>query len=157
MDKQTTCPMPDENPPAEEIAEILQNTKTIAIVGLSDNPEKDSNRVARYLIEHGYEVIPVNPLKKEILGKKSYPDLTSIPEKVDVVDIFRPVEAIPSIVEEAIKVGAKVVWMQLGLSHPEAAQKARNAGLKAVQSKCIKIEHSKIYHKEAGMTFNLME
>lgn len=151
----TTCPMPDANPADAEITEILQAAKTIAVVGLSDNPEKDSNRVARYLIEKGYHVIPVNPGKKEILERTCYPDLSSVPEKIDVVDIFRPVEAIPPVVDEAIKVGAKVIWMQLGLAHPESAQKARAAGLKVVQGKCIKVEHSKLFGGGAGITFNL--
>ncbi len=125
------------------------------MVGLSDNPEKDSNRVAKYLIEKGYDVIPVNPSKKEILGRTSYPDLPSVPVKIDVVDIFRPVEAIPPIVDAAIAVGAKVVWMQLGLAHPESAQKARMAGLKVIQGKCIKIEHSKIFGEEVGISFTI--
>jgi predicted CoA-binding protein len=155
MESHTTCPMPDANPVSEEIADILKNARTIAVVGLSDNPEKDSNRVATYLIEKGYDVIPVNPSKKEILGRTSYPDIASVPVKIDVVDIFRPVEAIPPIVDAAIAVGAKVVWMQLGLAHPESAQKARMAGLKVIQSKCIKIEHSKIFGGDVGISFNL--
>ncbi len=155
MDQHTTCPMPDSNPATQEITEILQNSHTIAVVGLSDNSEKDSNRVARYLIEKGYNVIPVNPHKQEILGRTCYPDLTSIPEKIDVVDIFRPVEAIPPIVDEAIRVGAKVVWMQQGLAHPDSAKKARKAGLKVIQSKCIKVEHSKIFSGSAGISFNI--
>jgi uncharacterized protein len=130
--------------PDNEIKEILLNNKTIAIVGLSDNPEKDSNKVGKYLKENGYKIIPVNPGRDEILGEKSYPDLASIPEKVDIVDIFRSVDAIPGIVDEAIKIKAKVVWMQLGLAHKESANKAQNAGLKVVQSKCLKMEHSRL-------------
>ncbi len=155
MEKHNTCPMPDSNPATEDIKELLKSVRTIAVVGLSDNPEKDSYRVARYLIEKGYNVIPVNPGKKEILGRTCYPDLSSIPEKIDIVDIFRPVEAIPPIVDEAINVGAKVIWMQKGLAHPESAEKARNAGLKVIQSTCIKMEHSKIFGGDAGITFNL--
>ncbi len=155
MNEHNTCPMPDSNPVTEDIKELLKNARTIAVVGLSDNPEKDSYRIAQYLIEKGYNVIPVNPGKKEILGRTCYPNLSSIPEKIDVVDIFRPVESIPPIVDEAIQVGAKAVWMQLGLAHPEAAEKARNAGIEVIQSKCIKVEHSKIFGGDAGITFNL--
>ncbi len=139
-----SCEVPGFNPLDDEIKEILLENKTIAIVGLSDNPERDSNKVGKYLKEHGYKIIPVNPGKKEILGEKSYPDLASIPEKVDIVDIFRSVEAIPGIVDEAIKIKAKVVWMQLGLAHNESAKKAQKAGLKVVQSKCLKVEHTKL-------------
>lgn len=155
MEEHATCPMPDSNPETEEIREMLQNSRNIAIVGLSDNPEKDSNRIARYLVEKGFNVIPVNPGKPEILGRKCYPDLSSIPEKIDIVDIFRPVEIIPSIVDEAIRIGAKAVWMQLGLAHPESAEKARKAGLKVIQSKCIKVEHSNIFGGDTGISFNI--
>ena len=139
-----SCEMPDHNPPSEEIQEILKTSKTIAVVGLSDKPDRDSFRVGSYLKEKGYRVIPVNPARNEILGEKSYPDLSSVPEKIDVVDIFRAVEAIPGIIDEAIKVGAGTVWMQLGLAHRESAEKARKAGLKVVQARCIKIEHSRM-------------
>jgi predicted CoA-binding protein len=144
MTEKQSCEIPDSNPPGNEIKEILENSKTIAVVGLSDNPERDSYRVGKYMKDHGYTVIPVNPVKTEILGEKSYPDLSSIPSRVDIVDIFRNIEAIPGIVEEAIKIRAKVVWMQLGLAHNESARKAREAGLAVVQSKCLKIEHAKL-------------
>jgi uncharacterized protein len=101
--------------------------------------------VGEYLKKKGYRIIPVNPAKDKILGEKSYPDLSSIPEKVDIVDIFRAVEAIPGIVDEAIKIGAGAVWMQLGLAHNESAEKARGAGLFVVQSKCMKKEHSRLF------------
>jgi predicted CoA-binding protein len=130
MTEKQSCEIPDSNPPGNEIKEILENSKTIAVVGLSDNPERDSYRVGKYMKDHGYTVIPVNPVKTEILGEKSYPDLSSIPSRVDIVDIFRNIEAIPGIVEEAIKIRAKVVWMQLSLAHNE--------------SKCLKIEHAKL-------------
>lgn len=142
MNDKYNCEMPDHNPQSEEIQEILKTSKTIAVVGLSDKPDRDSFRVASYLKEKGYRIIPVNPARAEILGEKSYPDLSSVPEKIDVVDIFRAVDAIPGIVDEAIKVGAGTVWMQLGLAHGESAEKARKAGLKVVQSRCMKIEHS---------------
>jgi len=139
-----TCELPESNPLDDEIKEILGNSKTIAIVGLSDKPERDSYRVAEYLKGNGYTVIPVNPAKTEILGETAYPDLASIPIPVDIVDIFRNVDAIPGIVDEAIAVKAKVVWMQLGLASNASAQKAKEAGLQAVQSKCLKIEHQKM-------------
>lgn len=145
MQDKTTCEMPDTNPSNPEIREIIDGMKTIAIVGLSDNPGRDSNMVGAYLKENGYRIIPVNPNKKEILGEKSYPDLASVPGKIDVVDIFRTVDAIPRIVDEAIAIKAGTVWMQLGLAHKESADKARLAGLKVVQSKCIKVEHSRIH------------
>ncbi len=147
MDDKTRCEMPDANPPDAEIQEILNAMKNIAIVGLSDNPERDSNDVGAYLKKNGYRIIPVNPNHKEILGEKSHPDLASVPEKIDVVDIFRTVDAIPKIVDEAIAVGAGTVWMQLGLAHHESAEKARGAGLKVVQSKCVKIEHMRMQGK----------
>lgn len=139
------CEVPEFNPGADEIKEILSKYKTVAVVGLSDNPERDSYRVAKYLIEHGYRVVPVNPGRDTILGLKSYPDLKSIPFPVEIVDIFRKPEAIPPIVDDAIAIGAKVVWMQLGLAHNESAKKARDAGLQVVQNKCMKIEHSRYF------------
>jgi len=114
------------------------------MVGLSDNAERPSYRVASYLKEQGYRIIPVNPRVEEVLGEVSYPDLTSVPEPVDVVDIFRRSEDVPPIVEEAIKVGAKVVWMQEGIVNEEAAERARRAGLQVVMDKCMLKEHSKL-------------
>ena len=144
MTEKQSCELPESNPLDEEIRKILENSKTIAVVGLSDKPGRDSYRVARYLKENGYKIVPVNPTKPAILGEKSYPDLASIPIQIDIVDIFRNIDAIPGIVEEAIKIRAKVVWMQLGLAHNESARKATAAGLTAVQSKCLKIEHEKL-------------
>lgn len=144
MEEQPSCELPETNPLEGEIKDILEKYKIVAVVGLSDKPERDSYQVAEYLKSHGYTIIPVNPTKTEILGEKSYPDLSSIPGPVDIVDIFRKVDAIPGIVDEAIKIKAKVVWMQLGLAHNKSAQKARDAGIAAVQSKCIKVEHAKL-------------
>lgn len=121
--------------------EILKSSRVVAVVGLSDNPERPSNRVARYLKAQGYKVIPVNPAVKEVLGEVAYPDLISIPEPVDVVDIFRKSEDVPPIVEEAIKIGAKAVWMQEGVISEVAAQQAREAGLKVVMDRCMLKEH----------------
>jgi uncharacterized protein len=125
--------------------DILRNSKTIAIVGCSSNPERASNHVAGYLKEKGYRVIPVNPAEKEVLGEVCYPDLSSVPGKVDVVDIFRKSEDVPPIVNDAIKIGAKAVWMQEGVSSPEAAKEAMKAGLKVVMNKCMLKEHSRLF------------
>lgn len=125
-------------------AALLKQANTVAVVGISDKEERDSHKVAKYLKTHGYKVIPVNPKLKEVLGEPCYPDLKSVPEHIDVVDIFRSIDAIPAIVDEAIAVGADSVWMQLGLIHHEAAEKARKAGLAVVMNKCMKIEHSRL-------------
>ena len=138
------CRLPEKSANEDEITAILRQAKTVAVVGISDNEARDSHKVAKYLKEHGYRMIPVNPKCREVLGETCYPGLTDVPEHIDVVDIFRNLEAIPGIVDEAIAVKADVVWMQLGLSHDVAAQKARTAGLQVVMNHCIKIEHSKI-------------
>jgi predicted CoA-binding protein len=126
----------------EEIKTILENARVVAVVGLSPKPERPSYRVAQYLKDHGYRIVPVNPGQKEILGEKCYPRLADVPFPVDVVDIFRNVEAIPAIVDEAIAKGAKVVWMQQGLVEPASAEKARKAGLQVVMDRCMKIDHA---------------
>jgi uncharacterized protein len=126
----------------EEIAEIVKTYRVVAVVGLSGNPDRPSHQVARYLQQHGYRIIPVNPAVTEILGEKCYPSLKDIPFPVEVVDIFRQVEAIPAIVAEAVEVGAQVVWMQLGLREPESARKARAAGVRVVMDRCLKVEHA---------------
>ena len=123
---------------------ILKQSHVVAVVGLSPNPERTSHRVASYLKEQGYKIVPVNPAAREILGETSYPDLASIPGPVDVVDIFRSPDEVPAIVEEAIKIGAKAVWMQEGVVHKEAAARAREAGLMVVMDKCMFKEHQKM-------------
>ena len=128
-------------------AKILNEYRTVAVVGASPNPERASYQVASYLDRHGYHVIPVNPQAKEILGKTSYPDLSSIPEPVAVVDIFRNPKDIMPIVEEAIKVGAKVVWLQEGVINEAAAARARDAGLLVVMDKCMRKEHRRLTQK----------
>jgi len=138
------CEVPEYNLPDEEVVELLKSAKTVAVVGISHKEDRDSYKVAKYLKEHGYKIIPVNPKYKEVLGEPCYPDLKSVPEKIDVVDIFRNIDAIPGIVDEAIAVGAGAVWMQLGLAHNESAEKARQAGLKVVMNKCMKIEHHRL-------------
>ena len=127
----------------DTIREILGNARTIAIVGLSADRQKASYFVATYLKREGYRVIPVNPRGGTILGETVYPDLTSIPEKVDVVDVFRPAAELPDIVEQAIAIGAKAVWTQLKIINFEAAEKARAAGISVVMDKCVKMEHGR--------------
>ena len=121
--------------------EILKSSRVVAMVGASDNVDRPSNQVFRYLRANGYKVIPVNPVLKELMGEKAYSDLISIPEEVDVVDIFRKAEDVPAIVEEAIKIGARVVWMQEDIVNEAAAQHAREAGLKVVMNKCMRKQH----------------
>jgi predicted CoA-binding protein len=130
---------------AADRLEILERYRRIAMVGLSSNQFRPSHYAAMYLLAEGYEVIPVNPREKEILGQTCYPSLTAIPGGVEVVDIFREPSAVPAIVEEAIAVRAKVVWMQLGVIHEEAAQKAAAAGLEVVMDRCMKIEHARFF------------
>jgi predicted CoA-binding protein len=134
--------MSEHSASPEEIKAILKNYRVVAVVGLSPKPARASHQVAQYLKGHGYRIVPVNPGQKEILGEKCYPRLADIPFAVEVVDIFRNVEAIPAIVDEAIAVGAKVVWMQQGLAEPVSARKAREAGLKVVMDRCMKIDHA---------------
>ena len=147
------CEMPEYNPPSQGIRAILEKYETVAIVGLSPKPERDSHKVAKYLKENRYRIVPVNPGQKEILGEKAYPNLKAIPFPIDVVDIFRRPGAIPPVVDDAIEIGAKVVWMQLGIAHNQAAEKARNAGLEVVMSKCIKIEHMNMLKVVHGKLF----
>lgn len=130
---------------AEE--EILNSSRVVAVVGLSAKPDRPSYKVASYLKEQGYKIIPVNPTEKEILGEPCCPDLASIPESVDVVDIFRRPDEVLPIVEEAIRIGAKVVWMQEGVVNEEAAARARKAGLMVVMDKCMRKEHRKLKRK----------
>ncbi len=124
---------------------ILRENRTIAMVGLSSNPFRPSHFAAIYMLSEGYNVIPVNPREQEILGRRCYSSLRDIPEKVDMVDIFRDPGAVPPIVEEAIAIGAKVIWMQLGVINELAAQRARAAGLEVVMDACVKIEHARFF------------
>jgi hypothetical protein len=126
------------------IPEILKNSRTIAVVGLSGSPMRVSNGVSAYMQRSGYRIIPVNPQETEVLGEKSYPRLEDVPEKIDIVNVFRRPEFTPEIVESAIKVGAKVVWMQEGVVNEAAAARAREAGLEVVMDKCILKEHRKM-------------
>ena len=124
---------------------ILREYRTIAMVGLSSNPFRPSHFAAIYMIAEGYNVIPVNPREQAVLGRRCYPSLRDIPEPVEIVDIFREPSAVPPIVEDAIAIGAKVVWMQLGVIHEAAARRAREAGLEVVMDACVKIEHARFF------------
>jgi hypothetical protein len=126
------------------VAERLRGAKTIAVVGLSGRRFRPSHGVAEYLQRAGYRVIPVNPHETEVLGEEAYPDLASVPLPVDIVDIFRRSEHVPEIVEEAIRIGAKMVWMQEGVIHEDAAQAALAAGLEVVMDRCILKEHRRL-------------
>jgi predicted CoA-binding protein len=125
-------------------SEILRKYKTIAVVGLSNNPMRPSHGVSEYMQHQGYRIIPVNPGHSQILGEKTYRTLEDIPEPVEIVNIFRRSEMIPPIVDSAIAIGAKVVWMQEGIEHEEAAEKARAAGLEVVMNTCILKEHRRM-------------
>jgi len=131
----------------QEIKETLSNSKTVAVVGISPREDRPSYVVASYLKSKGYRIIPVRPDGEEILGEKVYHQLMEIPEEieVDVVDIFRRSEDVPPIVEEAIRRGAKVIWMQEGVIHPEAGAKAEKAGLKVVMDRCMKKEYERLF------------
>ncbi len=129
---------------------ILAENRTIAMVGLSSKWFRPSYFASKYLLDHGYRVIPVNPNETEILGQRCYPSVTAIPEPVDVVDIFRKPDDVPPIVDEAIDKGARVVWMQIGVIHEQAADKARAAGLEVVMDRCMKIEYARIF---GGLNF----
>jgi predicted CoA-binding protein len=133
-------PAPAAGDPASE---ILKNSKTIAVIGLSGRRHRPSYGVAEYLQSAGYRVIPVNPGEKEVLGEKSYARLEDIPEHVDIVDVFRRSEFLPEIVESAIRIGARGVWMQEGVINPQAAERARSAGLFVIMNACILKEHIK--------------
>jgi uncharacterized protein len=126
---------------AEQITKLLDEAKNIAVVGLSDSPLRPSYGVAAYLQMHGYRIIPVNPEIESALGEKAYPSLSDVPEKIDLVDIFRRSEHVPPVVEEAIKLKVPAVWMQETVVHEEAARKAREHGMTVVMDKCILKEH----------------
>jgi predicted CoA-binding protein len=127
-----------------QIRDILEHAHTIAMVGASDKPDRDSYQVMAYLIANGYRVIPVNPTVETIQGERSYPTLAAIPVKVDIVDVFRRSDAVPPVVDEAIAIGAPVVWMQLGVVNEGAAQTARAAGMAVVMDRCMKVEHRRL-------------
>ena len=140
-----SCEVPMVNASGAEIAHMLQAARTIAIVGLSDKPDRASFRFAKYLQHNGYRIVPVNPNVMEVLGEPAVARLREVKIPVDVVDIFRKPEFVPEIVEDAIAIGAKAVWIQEGIVHNGAAQRARRAGLQVVMNKCMMKEHSRIF------------
>ena len=130
---------------SDKLRRILKGSRTIAVVGLSAQWHRPSHFAAKYMQEHGYRVIPVNPGYAEILGEKCYKRLADIPERVDVVDCFRKAAEIPALAEEAIAIGAKVLWMQLGVENAAARARAEAAGLEVVENRCVKIEHGRFF------------
>ena len=139
---------------ALERLQIIQNHSSVALVGVSANPLRSSNFVASYLVRTSFRTYPVNPAYDQVLGEKAYATLSDLPEVPDIVNVFRRREALPDVVDEAIEVGAKVVWFQLGLRHDEAARKAIDAGLTVVQDRCLKIEHARFSGKLHLAGFN---
>ena len=129
----------------EQLRRILKNSPTVAIVGLSADWMRPSYFAAKYLQEHGYRVIPVNPKYQEILGERCYPDLRSIPEAVDVVDVFRKSADCLAIAQDAIAIGARTLWLQIGVVNPEAAALAEQAGLEVIMDRCMKIEYARLF------------
>lgn len=129
-----------------ELREVLASARTIAVVGLSDKPERDSNEVARYLQTQGYRIVPVNPMLTEVLGERAYPSLSAIPPEVavDIVDVFRRSDQVAPVVDEAIAKGIKVVWMQLGVQNAEATAKARGVGMTVFEDLCIMVQHRRL-------------
>lgn len=148
----TILAVPDAT--ALERLQVIQNHQSVALVGVSANPIRSSNFVASYLIRTPFRVYMVNPAYDEVLGIPSYPSLSDLPEVPDIVDVFRRHDAIPEVVDEAIEVGAKVLWLQLGLRHDGAARKAADAGLVVVQDRCLKIEHARFSGKLHLAGFN---
>jgi predicted CoA-binding protein len=133
-------PIEDE----ETIREILTAARTIAVVGASEKPWRDSNSIMQYLMNRGYKVYPVNPAYKTIFGERCYPDVASIPEAVDIVDVFRNPDGVPEVVDDAIAAKAATLWLQLGVVHPEAAKKAEAHGLRVVMDHCIAVDHRRL-------------
>lgn len=137
----------------QEIRDLLTSARTVAVVGISDDPERDSYMVAEFLQRQGYRVIPVNPrlvaLNIQVLGEKPYASLRDVPEKIDIVDIFRRPETVMPVVEDAIAAGAGAVWMQLSIVNEEAAARAEEAGLKVVMNRCMAVEHRRLIPKQA--------
>jgi len=128
----------------ELMEHVLSMAKVIAVVGLSDNPSRPSYGVARYLQSQGYRIIPVNPTIDQALGERSYPDLRAVPEPIDIVDLFRRSSEVGPHVDEALELGVKAIWMQLGVFDQAAAQRARHAGLHVVMNRCIAVEHRRL-------------
>jgi predicted CoA-binding protein len=134
--------MPHQNPSDDQLRQLLTEARTIAMVGASSTPDKPSHGIMQKMLAAGYRVIPVNPRETEVLGQKAYPSLRDIPEKVDIVDVFRRAEDTPPIADDAVAVGAKAIWLQSGISNEETARRAETGGLLAVMDACIGVEHS---------------
>lgn len=134
--------MPHTNPTNEELKSLLATARTIAVVGASSNPEKPSHGIMEKLLAVGYHVIPVNPRETEVLGQKAYASLGDIPEKIDIVDVFRRAEETPSIADEAVAIGAKALWLQSGISNEDTATRAKTGGLTVVMDACLGAMHS---------------
>lgn len=128
-----------------ELRNILKSARTVASVGVSANPQRPSYGIFQYLVEAGYQMLPVNPTTPEVMGKHTYPDLASIPVRIDVVQVFRKSEDVPPVVEQAIQAGAKVVWMQEGVVNAQAAKQAEEAGLKVVMDRCMRNTHQRLF------------
>lgn len=141
--------MTGKNPTDEQIKEILENAKTIAVVGLSNNPERTSYRVAKKMQDHGYKIIPVNPMVSEVLGEKAVASLADLKEPVDIINVFRRTEQIPQVAEEAVKYGqANIFWMQLGLINEEAAALCKEHGMTVIMDNCIKVAYRTLVQKD---------
>lgn len=136
--------MPHQNPTTDEIREILALAKTIAIVGASSKPNRPSHWIMEYLMQVGYQVVPVNPREEEVLGVKCYPSLRDVPIPIDIVDVFRRAEDTPPVAEDAVAVGAKVLWLQQGILSEEAAATASNGGLEVIMDLCIAPTHRRL-------------
>ena len=134
--------MAHHNPSDQDLITLLTSATTIAIVGASSNPDRDSYGIMRKLQKAGYRVIPINPRETEILGERSYPSLTDVPERIDIVDVFRRADETPSIADQAVAIGAKALWLQTGISNEDAAARATAGGLTVVMDKCIGATHS---------------
>lgn len=128
----------------DPVSPLLKNARTIAVVGISEQPHRDSHRIARYLQQAGYTVYAVNPTLDQVLGLKAYPSLQALPEPVDIVDVFRRPEYVAEVVDDAIAAGAGALWLQFGVVDAVAAQRARDAGLKVVMDRCIKVDHASL-------------
>jgi predicted CoA-binding protein len=139
-----------ENPSREEIKRILEQSDTIAVVGLSDDPSKVSHMIAAAMQAKGYKIVPVNPKADNILGEKAYPSLKDIPVPVDIVNVFRRPEYTPDVAREAVAIGAKTLWLQLGVINEEAAEIAKSAGLNVIMDRCIKVEDSILLPRGKG-------
>ena len=134
----------------EQLRAILANYRNVAVVGLSPDPDRPSNRVAQYLLENGYNVIPINPVVDEVLGLRSYPSLEDVPDPIEIVDVFRRSDHVPDIARAAVAIGAKVLWTQLGVMSEEGAEIAASAGLEVVMDRCALIEHRRLIGRAAS-------